>query len=357
MASLRTTVAVALTCMAATVAEAQTSIPLQLISEGSGPGGAQRLQIMVGINGGAPQPYMFDTGSSLFNAAYNPAWWGGVPPSSSLPANVQYCYGTGGATCRGFVGNLVQVQSLSFPGATGSLTANPGYVVNAAYSYAQPGASFSFPSYFATTDAPFIEDHFYGIFGTGNFANLIAARAGAGRRARPDHRARPGAGLRRRRQQRPDLPAGEPAHLGVRRRQRPRGHGCSPCVTVGLTPQMLGQFIPVGLPSTNPFAGSYPGNPALAGLVPVPVGPSFANPYGGSQGNNGSTEYGANFALALMRRGETSPAFSQTSPTLLDSGTPVLLLTSNAGGLIGSAEIACGHRRRRKARRARPLPA
>ena len=83
---------------------------------------------------------------------------------------------------------------------------------------------------------------------------------------------------------------------------------CSPCVTVELTPQMLGQFIPVGLPSTNPFAGSYPGNPALAGLVPVAVGPSFANPYGGSQGNNGSTEYGANFTLT--RHGQTSPDFS-----------------------------------------------
>ena len=214
----------------------------------------------------------------------------------SLPANVQYCYGTGGATCRGFVGNLVQVQSLSFPGATGSLTANPGYVVNAAYSYAQPGASFAFPSYFATTNAPFIEDHFYGIFGTGNFATTVqpglAPGGVLGQTIVPGLAqgfvvAANNGQTYQQEGQRISVFVGGSARAVT---------GCSPCVTVGLTPQMLGQFIPVGLPSTNPFAGSYPGNPALAGLVPVPVGPSFANPYGGSQGNNGSTEYGANFA-------------------------------------------------------------
>jgi hypothetical protein len=94
---------VALTGLGVGEAVAQSNIPLQLIGLKDG---SQRLQINVGINGGASQPYLFDTGSALFNAAYNPAWWGGVPSSSSLARDVQYRYGNGVGGCRGFIGNL-----------------------------------------------------------------------------------------------------------------------------------------------------------------------------------------------------------------------------------------------------------
>src|SRR5262245_33086944 len=50
---------------------APVNIPLQYWT------GAEKLQIIVGINGGAPQPYIFDTGSPVFNAVYNPSWWPG----------------------------------------------------------------------------------------------------------------------------------------------------------------------------------------------------------------------------------------------------------------------------------------
>lgn len=50
---------------------AQTSIPLSFNADNT------RLVIYVGINGGPGKPYLFDTGSTLFNSAYNPAWWPG----------------------------------------------------------------------------------------------------------------------------------------------------------------------------------------------------------------------------------------------------------------------------------------
>ena len=42
-----------------------------------------KLAIYVGINGGMPLPYVFDTGSPVFNAVYNSNWWMNVPSTSS----------------------------------------------------------------------------------------------------------------------------------------------------------------------------------------------------------------------------------------------------------------------------------
>ena len=60
--------------------------------------GAQKLVINVSINGGAPKPYVFDTGSPVFNAVYNESWWPGFTPdpnannvpSSSLPTTPSF---------------------------------------------------------------------------------------------------------------------------------------------------------------------------------------------------------------------------------------------------------------------------
>jgi autotransporter-associated beta strand protein len=321
-------------------AAAQSNIPLQLITlNHGGADGQQRLQVNVGINGGEAKPYLFDTGSAIFNAAYNPAWWGGVPSSSSLPTNLLYCYGSGIGGCRGFTGNLVQVQSLSF-GNNVTLAANPGYIVSAATSFmapaqgSSPAVNLSFPSYFATNSAPPLEA-FYGVFGAGNFASLqqpgIAPPGGV-----------PGQTIV------PGLAQGYVVAANNGETYQGQGQkisvivggkikavtGCSPCVTVGLTPQMLGQFIPVGLPASNPFAGKYPANPTLAGAVPVLAGPSFNNPYGSGPGNNGSIQFGATFNMSLSAPGQR--LFSQPAPTLLDSGTAGLELTPAAAGLIGN---------------------
>ena len=135
-------------------AQAQTSpviIPLQYLQTGD----AWRIGINVGINGGAPQLYMFDTGSSVFNAVFNSATWGGfgsTAPNSTVPKGqgVEYCYGgTPGANC--YHGNLVQVPNLSFyaPGATAgstpavTLSASPGYQIDALYNATNCGVPYN----------------------------------------------------------------------------------------------------------------------------------------------------------------------------------------------------------------------
>jgi hypothetical protein len=106
------------------------TIPLQYVYTSVG----YKLGISVGINGGAPQPYVFDTGSSVFNAAFNPATWNGfgpTVPNATVPkgTGVNYCYGSG--TC--FTGNLVQGALLAE-----TATAAPGraYWIADAESYA-----------------------------------------------------------------------------------------------------------------------------------------------------------------------------------------------------------------------------
>lgn len=106
------------------------NIPLSYVPLG---GDAYRLAIQVGINGGPLQPYLFDTGSQGFNAAYNPATWNGFGggsttevPASTVPNgnNIQFCYGSTSlpGTCRGFMGNIVQVPLLNFQNPAGGLT-------------------------------------------------------------------------------------------------------------------------------------------------------------------------------------------------------------------------------------------
>jgi hypothetical protein len=55
-------------------ARAQQDIPLSLETIGN----SQRLVIYAGINGGVAEPYLFDTGSSGFNAAYYNGTYTGV---------------------------------------------------------------------------------------------------------------------------------------------------------------------------------------------------------------------------------------------------------------------------------------
>ena len=73
---------------------------------------------------------------------------------------------------------------------------------------------------------------------------------------------------------------------------------CSPCVTVGLTKEMLGQFW--AAPPTN--GGS-------AGVVPWAEtgGGTFPNPYGGAVGNNSSKEMGTYYKVTLTAPGGTEP--------------------------------------------------
>ena len=313
------------------------TIPLQYVYTSSG----YKLGISVGINAGAPQPYVFDTGSSVFNAAFNPATWNGfgqTVPNATVPngAGVHYCYGSG--VC--FTGNLVQVPTLSFyaPGATAgspaaaSFSASPGYQINADFLSTVPGQPDQhFPSYFQSSSTPPHLGAFYGVFGAGNFATLVGTGATVGgvlgqtiipgvtqgyvvsANGQPNPASffsqPPG----------PNGPTGTQTVTIAGRQQ-----AVSPwtvCVTVGLTPQVIGQFAPVGPPTG--------GNPP--GLVPWAVpGRAFPNPYGGATGNNGSTEFGSNFTVRLTSPGGAS--VSGTNPALLDSGTASLKFGSALTG-------------------------
>jgi hypothetical protein len=104
-----------------TAAHAQVDIPLQLLGfnptagrlQPVGPSNSNvdfyRLGISVGIGGGAPQTYLFDTGSSAFNAALAPA---AMPTQTltSLKQGFTYSY-TSGAT---YILNQFAVPSLNF---------------------------------------------------------------------------------------------------------------------------------------------------------------------------------------------------------------------------------------------------
>jgi uncharacterized protein with beta-barrel porin domain len=335
-------------------AEAQTppvTIPLQYTQITDGGSSYYRLVINVGINGGAPQPYIFDTGSAVFNAAFNSKTWGGFGPTaphSTIPngQGVEYCYGsTPGANC--FNGNLVQVPQLSFyaPGTTAgstpavTLSANPGYQINALYNATSYGSVYqSYPSYFNNPNAPPPIQGFYGIFGAGNFASTKQGENGGavvvggvlGQTILPgvsqgyvvsaNGQPNPGtyAGNGQPRGPITNSPSGN--QIVTVGGQTQSVSACSACVTLGLTPQLMGQFVAA----------------SGGGVVPwAQTGPAFPNPYGSATGNKGSTEWGANFRVNLGNA-------TAITGTLLDSGTPDLTLTTNVapGGAAAGTPYA-----------------
>jgi autotransporter-associated beta strand protein len=325
-------------------AQAQTANPVSIpLSYWNG---AEKLAINVSINGGTPQPYIFDTGSPVFNAVYNPSWWPGfVPdpnannaPSSSLPTNAQLCLGGSTPTfCRGYTGNLVQVPSLGFykstsdPTAYSTLSASQGYVVNAAYNYAGTGLPFNSPP---------LDGYFYGTFGAGDFATNVQVVPNAnGRGGTPSgyyaggvlgqtivSGVTQGYVVAANGQKNPVSSVNGPQQVNgidvtIGGQTLQPITDCSPCVTVGLTQQMLGQFW--AATPTNA------GNAAVIPWAQTGAG-TFPNPYGGAVGNNSSKEFGAFYKITLTPPGGTAPVITERVRGMLDSGTPDLTLATSA---------------------------
>lgn len=319
-------------------APAPIHIPLQLIDAPAVTTGTPfpeqyRLVINVGINGGAALPYLFDTGSALFNAQYNSSWWPGITPgtdpakgyvpNSTVPngSGVEYCYGNGIGGCRGFQGNIVQAEQLNFyyggvtPVLASTLSATPGYQINAIYNLVYQNET----TLVAGTTAPMHEGIFYGTFGAGNFTTLLGnylaggvlgqttvSGAGQGYVVAANGQPNPIPGV----SNPPQKPLGQTVIIG--NTTQPVTN-CSPCVTLGITPEMLGQFAPVRQPT--------PGN--ALGMVPWENSSTpFPNPYGGSGGNNASQQFGYRFKV-----GVTSPDGKQNVST-----TPLALLDTGTGG-------------------------
>jgi hypothetical protein len=161
------------------------NIPLQLEQAADG----VILTINVGINGRPARPYLFDTGSGLFNAFYtSAAAFGGLPSnmaSQGLPTGIFYNYGDNpNGSPNEYDSNVIKVPSLTFyatPTSASGVTLNAvtpngsasNFLVNAVYAHngnmidANTAAlqSVSVPGYnFAG---------YYGVFGADGFADLF----------------------------------------------------------------------------------------------------------------------------------------------------------------------------------------
>ncbi|SKA35272.1 autotransporter-associated beta strand repeat-containing protein, partial [Enhydrobacter aerosaccus] len=354
-----------LACSSLAVAQAQVAspvdIPLQLLyvpTPSSGPPFPPqwRLGINVGINGGQSHIYLFDTGSSLFNAQYNQSWWPGFTPSSDPTtgytplstvtggSGIQYCYGNGLTGCRGYKGNIVQAGTLDLytpttsPGGqtlVTSLNAAPGYQINAVYESSFDGTS----TLVAGTTAPVLENQFYGVFGAGDFTTPLHTYTTSGVLGQTTVTgAIQGYMVAANGQTNPVPSSGnQPTQIngqnvllgGVRQAVT----SCSPCVKLGLTPEVIGQFAPVGLPGAT----------GGTGLIRwAETGAAFINPYGGATGNNASTQFGINFNVTLTAGGTT---VTSTSGGLLDTGTGGLTLSTvlkNQPGISTNTSVLGG---------------
>lgn len=240
-------------CLAAGAAQAQSlDIPLNLTLQGTNDP-APVLTINIGIDGQAPRPYLFDTGSEIFVAQYNSTYFGNVPISmSGEPRNVTIDYGNGSF---GYTYNVTGTPSLTFyPSYTST---SGGITLNA---IAPSGTSSQFlmgavtsENHFPFPDGPLPGGYSggYGIFGAGNFlsggsgsvlgqavipgttAGYVVAANGqplSAMNAGPDPQSSPN---------------GPQVSQSVT--------SCSPCVMLGLTPALIAQFMPLNTIATKTF--------------------------------------------------------------------------------------------------------
>jgi uncharacterized protein with beta-barrel porin domain len=327
--------------VAMSAASAQSlDIPLQLAQSSDG----VRLIINIGIGGQSPRSYMFDTGSSLFNAAYSASAFGSIPSNMSapsalypfgLPTGVSYSYTSGNV----FTGNLVSVPSLTFYATTGSASgvtlnatkpggAASGFTVNAVYDRNGSPINTMTP----LQSIPGVFGGIYGIFGAGDFAqyrtgtnpnqpgvnpNTTTAVVGSPLGQAVVAGTTAGYVVAANGQPLSGLFTGAGANPGSTVNGPQVGQSvtsCSPCVMLGLTPALIAQFRPVNTLSWLPVPGNDP--------------QTFPN-----SGAPSSTEYGIRMNFSASGPGH-SASWSGV-PTLLDTGTPTLALASTTANLSG----------------------
>jgi autotransporter-associated beta strand protein len=291
-------------CFTAGAVRAQSvDIPLNLTLLGPGDPGPY-LTINIGINGQAPRPYIFDTGSEIFVAQYTQSAFGSVPESmSGQPKNLQITYGNG---TYGYNYNIVGTPSLTFYPSSTSTTG--GYTLNA---ISPSGAASQFlmgavtsPINLSFPDGPLpgVFGGAYGIFGAGNFVSggpggvlgqavVPGATAGYVVAANGQPLSSMNAGTY---QQYASSPNGPQVSQSVT--------SCSPCVMLGLTPALLAQFKPANEIHTNSFQ-------------------PFAN-----SGAPGTNEEAIFLNVSVTAPGQ--PTVTVSTRSLLDSGTNFYNLTN-----------------------------
>lgn len=290
------------------------------------------LTINIGINGAGPRPYLFDTGSGVFNAYYSASAFGGIAgnmAAQGLPTGLKYSYGDSSATNE-FDSNLVAVPSLTFyatptsgsgvtlnaitsSGAASSFRVNAVYYHNGYLNDASPAlaATSTFSGYYGifgadgltqyaigqgatnpvptgqptyTASAPGVANG--GILGqavvTGTTAGYVVAANGRSINSQ--------------------LPSGSPTVVGATANGPQTSHcviaSCDPTVILGLTPQILAQFKPI-----NTFAATQ-----STGAPPLP-----------NSGTPSLTHYPIDLSVTLSIPGQAPITFPQQ--TLLDTGT------------------------------------
>jgi uncharacterized protein with beta-barrel porin domain len=286
-------------------------IPLQLSQSSDG----VRLIINVGIGGQAPLPYLFDTGSVAFNAAYSASAFGSIPSAmSTLPTGVSFSYTSNNV----YTGNLVAVPSLTFYSSSTSAGSSSAVTLNAT-TPAGAASSFIMDAVYNRNNVPItvplqsitgVFGGVYGIFGAGDFAlsetgtNSKTATIGSilGQAAVPGTTA--GYVVAANGQALSGLNTGSGANPGATVNGPQVGQNvtsCSPCVMVGLTPALIAQFRPM-----NMLAWTAQGTGSLATF------PNSNAPAG--------TEYGVNLNYTVTNANGQVVHFNNR-PTLLDTGT------------------------------------
>jgi hypothetical protein len=158
-------------CLTPVATRAQSiDIPLNLTLQGTNDQAAV-LTITIGIDGQAPRPYLFDTGSEIFVAQYTSSAFGNVPRSmTGQQQNVSIRYGDGSF---GYNYNIVGTPSLTFYPTYSSTSG--GVTLNAVSTSGSP-SQFLMGAITSEVNFPFPDGPEpggypggFGIFGAGNF--------------------------------------------------------------------------------------------------------------------------------------------------------------------------------------------
>jgi uncharacterized protein with beta-barrel porin domain len=225
------------------------------------------LTINVGVNGGPAQTYAFDTGSSVF-VAPSSVYAGGT---STVLASGVTVESYGGSTTSTFTGDLYQIpaSSLKFYGSAGATSGGISLSTTGSYNVA------SYTSYSLSTGAPTSSRPFgtsVGVFGASALAftkmvgkkdfglgsvigqsNLTNAMAGYIVSAN-------GQSLAALNQQlNTSIPGGPVTGAPQSIQNVPQSvTSCNPCLTVGLTPALIAQFLPVNTVDAGSNGISFP---------------------------------------------------------------------------------------------------
>ena len=234
------------------------------------------LTINVGVNGGAAKPYAFDTGSAVFLTPSGVLTGG----TSSLLASSVPIDTYGGAAA--FTGNVYQVPASSFrfyaaPGATSggiSLGASGNYNAASYTSYTLPPPSITSPQPFGRAVGVFGADgQAFAVSGGTNpvvgglFGQAVLPNTTAGYVVSANGQSL--AALNS--QLGMSIPGGPVTGAQQPIQTVPQSvTSCNPCVTVGLTPALLAQFLPLNTVSAAPGGTPFPNSnvPGIQKFVP-----------------------------------------------------------------------------------------